>query len=161
MTPKVKGSDAKSGPSNYWERFRLLIQKHPVQEVVRHLPTLAEILVRATGGDLAGVLGGILRAIGGFGDARTHSMEPAEAQLRSILSTQEQLAIRCETLEKVNENIRGEVAVLADQNSTLRNEVQKLEAAIESLRNRNTYLAWSVLIAFLLACSAFAWKFAH
>jgi hypothetical protein len=161
MAPRIKGSDTKPSPSTYWDRFRLLIQKHPVQEVIRHLPTLAEILVRATGGDLTGVLGGILRAIGGFGDARAQSMGAADDQLLSILSTQGQLAVRCEILEKTNEEIRSEVAVLASQNSALRNEVQKLEAGIEFLRNRNTYLAWSVLIAFLTACSAFAWKFAH
>jgi hypothetical protein len=64
-------------------------------------------------------------------------------------------------LEKTNEEIREELTGLASQTSSLRNEVQRLEVEMESLRSRNVYLACGLLVAFVMAGSVFAWKFAR
>jgi hypothetical protein len=154
-------TNTKRSPSNYLERFRLLFQKHSFKEVVRHLPVLAEILVRTAGGDVPGVVGGLLRAIVGLSDGRERAAGPREDRFLSLLTEGEQLTARCEMLEQANEKLRSEVAGLTVQTKLLSDELRNLKIEMESLKKRNAYLAWGLLIVFLVACSALAWKFFH
>ena len=154
-------TNTKRGPSNYLERFRLLFQKHSFKEVVRHLPALAEILVRTAGGDVPGVVGGLLRAIVGLTDGHERATGHREDRFLSLLTEREQLTARCEMLEQANEKLQSEVAGLTARTRLLSDELRNLKIELESLRKRNAYLAWGLLIVFLVASSALAWKFSH
>lgn len=145
----------------YVERVRMLFRKHPVAKILRHLPALAEIVVRAGSGDSSGAAISALRALG-IGRSSTERRNAASAddgQIAAVLDANELFRERVQTLERANEKLRSEVLGLTDQVSALNREMKNLENEVVFLRTRSAYIGWGLVAVFLLACSGIALKF--
>jgi hypothetical protein len=156
MTLAANVRKTKHNPSTYVERFQLMLRKHSVQEVVRHLPAFAEILIRAAGGDAPGVATKVLGLVGAFG-----TTGPNQGCSDSVAKRQEQLADRCKKLEEENEKIRAEVGSLATEVSLAKAEATTFRNEVQVLRTRNQYLSLGLFIVFLLTLGQLVWRFLH
>jgi hypothetical protein len=155
MTLAIKVRGKKHDPSTYIERFRRLFRTH--KGVVRHLPAIAEILIRAAGGDAPGVAKKIiLGLVGAFGTSG-----PNDESAFSFASRQNQLADRCKILEDENEKIRAEVACLTTEVSLSKAEAKMFRAEVQVLRKQNQYLSLGLLVVFLLTLGQLVWRFVH
>jgi hypothetical protein len=151
--------------SGWLERIRTLPHKHSIKRISHHVPALLRIIAQATGVDLtisaANAVAALLELATSASRMSNRDGESSADELLSLAATQGQLAGRCELVERTQEKLRNEVTSLGDRTNVLTRDLEDLAGEIASLRRRNVYLGWGLLITFLVSCSAMAWKVVH
>jgi uncharacterized protein YdcH (DUF465 family) len=91
--------------------------------------------------------------------ARDAMEELVDGRFVSLLESHEELDERFRLLEQEHIKIKNDLADTATQLQGWRAETMRLKTEIESLRQRNFYLALGVLAVFIAEIATLAWKF--